>query len=76
MRLCEDASELSCCVRAMCEGVQVSEDLLQELHIVLPHRGQSGFFQALLLLLTHKHMNAHMTTFHKSQDAFFHVFLS
>lgn len=54
VRLCEYAGELSCSVGAVCEGVQVSEYLLQELHVVLPHRRQTQILQALLLLLTHK----------------------
>lgn len=55
VRLCEYAGELSCGVGAVCEGVQVSEDLLQELHIVLPHRRQTQILQTLLLLLIHIH---------------------
>lgn len=38
MGLREDAGELSCSVRAALEGVEISEDLLQKLHIVLSHR--------------------------------------
>lgn len=38
VRLYKYARELSCIVRVVCEGVEVSEYLLQELHIVLPHR--------------------------------------
>lgn len=53
VRLCEYACELSCSVGAVCEGVQVSENLLQELHVVLPHRRQTQILQARLLLLTH-----------------------
>ncbi len=54
VRLCEYAGELSCSVGAVCERVQVPEDLLQELHVVIPHRRQTRLLQALLLLLTHK----------------------
>lgn len=52
VRLCEDTGELGCSVGAMFERVQVSQDLLQELHIVVPHRRQMYLLRALLLLLT------------------------
>lgn len=53
VRLCKNTGELGCSVGAMFEWVQVSQDLLQELHIVLPHWRQMYLLQALLLLLTH-----------------------
>ncbi len=59
VRLCEYAGKLSCSVGAVCEGVQVSEDLLQELHVVLPHWRQTWLLQALLLL-THEDTHIHM----------------
>lgn len=57
MRLCEYAGKLSCSVGAVCEGVQVSEDLVQEFHVVLPHWQQTLLLQTLLLFLkfTHGH---------------------
>lgn len=52
VRLCEDAGQLSGGVRALCERVQIPEDLLQELHVVLTHWRQPRLLGALLLLLT------------------------
>lgn len=51
MRLCQDAGQLGRSVGALREGVQVPEDLLQQLHVVLPDRRQTQVLQALLLLL-------------------------
>lgn len=59
VRLCEYAGEFSCSIGVVCEGVQVSEDLLQELHVVLPHWRRTRLLQALLLLLTHKDTHIH-----------------
>lgn len=52
VRLCEDAGQLSGGVRVLHERVQIPEDLLQELHVVLPHWRQPRLLGALLLLLT------------------------
>lgn len=68
VRLCKNTGEFGCSVGAMFEWVQVSQDLLQELHIVLPHWRQMYLLQALLLLLTHathqggKAKHAHVNT--------------
>lgn len=46
----EDARELCCAVALVCEGTQLSEDLLDQLYIVVPHRLQPGLLQTLWLL--------------------------
>lgn len=53
VRLCKNTGELGCSVGVVFEWVQFSQDLLQELHIILPHWRQMDLLQALLLLLTH-----------------------
>lgn len=63
VRLYKYAGELSCSVGALCEGVEVSEDLLEELHIVLPHWRQTWLLQAFLLLLTPPHTHTLIHTF-------------
>lgn len=51
MRLRQDARQLRCGVGAVFEWVQIPEDLLQQLHVVLPDGRQTQVLQTLLLLL-------------------------
>ena len=65
----EDARELCCSVALVCEGTQLSEDLLDQLYVVVPHCHQSGLFQTLWFLWdikkTHTHLLFYLNTYLK-----------
>lgn len=48
MRFLQDADELFSCLAPLCEGTELLEDVLDQLHIVFTHRLQFWFLKALM----------------------------
>lgn len=50
MWLVKDVGELSSCVTAMRDGTQVPQDVLQKLHVFVPHRLETRFLRTFSVL--------------------------
>lgn len=55
MRLLQDADQLVGCLALVCERAELLEDVLDQLHVVLPHSLELGFLKLLMGLGLNEH---------------------
>lgn len=64
MWLVEDVRELGSCVTAMCDWAQIPQDVLQQLHVFVPHRLETRFLRTLCILHNTPTFLQHAQTLH------------